>query len=149
MFQYSFVARGADGNVHKGSIEAADAATAKNALQEQYADVLDIVKLDLPLGDENIYTYLPLVTTLRMYCGWILVFLLPLYGIGVPLLLRKPGTYFFSAWIASEVFKDIACTAFLFLLGTSLHRLVRGEIIMGLFLTICGLAVLLCFLQFT
>jgi hypothetical protein len=86
--------------------------------------------------------YYPLLTTLRLYGGWLLAW----YGLFVALgyyahVRTMPWSIpFVEAFFLSPLIFSFTVAIFLFLLLTSIHRAIHGKLISGALLTIVGVA---------
>ncbi len=144
MQRFSYVARAQDGSLSRGTIEARGINIARSSLLQTYTDILDLEALPPDAADTGpAYRYLPLVETLRLYCGWLFALLFVLYGVGAPLLLfwhvQNP---LLREWVLAPLFNDVALAAFLFLLATALHKAMRGGMILALLLCLLSMAAL-------
>jgi len=91
--------------------------------------------------------YFPIIDTLRLYAGWllagyILAFALGSYQAFKPLPFEIP---YVLAFLTSPLILSFCLAAFLFLLFTDLHRLLRRGIFKGLVLTVLGAGVFVLF----
>ena len=85
--------------------------------------------------------------TLRLYAGWWLAWYLLMYAIGTyqrlhPLPVRIE---FFEKIAGSGLLLNLALATFLFLLLSSVHRRLQGEILSGVALTVIGMGLFLLF----
>lgn len=100
-----------------------------------------------PLLTREQSSYLPLIDTLRLYAGWLLawyglVYLLGFYRSVDRLSVDLP---FIDELYQSALVLRFAFGTFLFLLLTSIHRLLRGGLLLGCILLLAGIAVMLLF----
>lgn len=84
--------------------------------------------------------YYPLIDTLRLYAGWLLAWYSVVFAIGA---YQSRGTLPFHsdliAGLASSItVLSLAFATFLFLMLSSLHRLIHGGILKGFLLTLLG-----------
>ena len=129
MQSFSYVARGADGTLNRGTIESEDVLAARAALSNRFEDILDLQQLRAP--EETLeYAYYPLVATLRLYAGWLLA-LIVVFDVLGPLF----------GWQQHVLFRDIACAAFVFLLGTTLHKIASGGAILAVLLSVACIGI--------
>jgi hypothetical protein len=92
------------------------------------------------VGEEPIRTqeYYPLIETLRLYAGWLLAWYIVVYALGSYLSLNEvPWTpMILSDLVESPVLQLFTLGAFLFLLGTTIHRMLGRGVLKGIILTI-------------
>ncbi len=86
-------------------------------------------------------TYHPLLTTLRLYAGWLLAWYALFVTVGYYAHVRSlPWDIpFVEAFFISPLIFSFTVSIFLFLLLTSIHRAIHGRAISALLLTACGI----------
>ncbi|MEK7218663.1 MAG: hypothetical protein AAB728_04325 [Patescibacteria group bacterium] len=91
--------------------------------------------------------YFPLMDTLRLYAGWLLAWYFVIYALaGYQVTRRLPFRIgLLEDFLASTLVAQISATLFLFLLFTSLHRAVRGGVLLGFLLGLVGVIGILLF----
>lgn len=87
------------------------------------------------------FGYLPLVETVRLYCGWLLAWYAVIYGLGSSQAMHRLP---FEIPYVPELFASLlifrfTLGAFLFLLASSLHRAIGGGVWKGIGLALIGL----------
>lgn len=148
METFSYVARAQDGSLTRGTIDAKNGGSARASLLSQYADILDLTALPKDqMVSGPLYQYFPLVETLRLYSGWLFAILFALYAVGAQMVLywnmRLPLV---RQWVEAPLFRDVALASFLFLLATSLHKILRGRTVLALLLLLLSLGALAVFM---
>ncbi len=88
-------------------------------------------------------SYAPLVSTLRLYAGWLLGWYLLLYALGSYQALRSLPLRLslLDDFLSSSLLAEISLAVFLFLLLTSLHKTIKGGAILGILF--CAIGVIL------
>lgn len=86
--------------------------------------------------------YASLLDTFRIYAGWLLAWYFLIYAFGSLLVLREnaPDIPFLYALFVSPVVLLFSLCAFLFLLLSSVHRMLKGNTGMGIILALLGIA---------
>ena len=89
---------------------------------------------------ESARDYYPLSDTIRLYCGWLLAFLSAIYAVGAYQSLRGLPweSPLIAEWFESPLILHAAFLAFLYLLLSSVHRLLGRGLWSGLLLMILG-----------
>jgi hypothetical protein len=93
------------------------------------------------VGSHPLKKYFPLLSTLRLYAGWLLAW----YGLFVAL-----GYYstfrtlpfeipLVMSFYTSPLIFSVTVAVFLFLLSTTIHRAINGKLASGLILTVAGI----------
>ncbi len=92
-------------------------------------------------------SYTPLVETLRLYAGWLLVWYFIVYALGAIQLTRHlpVRSLVVESLFSSSLIADCSCGFFLFLLCSSLHRRMGGGILLAMCLFLAGVVFLLLF----
>ncbi|MDD5025796.1 MAG: hypothetical protein PHH13_00280 [Candidatus Peribacteraceae bacterium] len=101
----------------------------------------------LPPAPPAMRVYFPIIDTLRLYAGWllagyILAFALGSYQAFKPLPFEIP---YVMAFLTSPLILSFCLAAFLFLLFTDLHRLLKRGVFKGFVLTILAAGVFVLF----
>ncbi len=91
--------------------------------------------------------YFPLLDTLRLYAGWLLawyclIYILGLYQQSKPLPFRIP---YVQALLLSPIVLTFTLASFLFLLGTTLQKLIHKGKISGSLISIVGVVIFLLY----
>ena len=84
--------------------------------------------------------YYPLTDTIRLYCGWLLAFLGIIYVVGGYQALRSlpVESPLIQEWAESPLILHAAFLAFLYLLLSSVHRMLGRGLWKGLLLLLIG-----------
>lgn len=92
--------------------------------------------------------YHSLVDTLRLYAGWLLACLAVIFALGSYQTVRALPYEFdlLHEWVESAVILRVAFMTFIFLLLSSVHRLLGGGVWRGTLLTIVGFAAIALFM---
>lgn len=166
---FAYSARGSDGQVRHGSIDADNVQAARLALSQMNLIPVELRETETtnrqvhwrvtedgsptapdgtpPPGSSPTKTFAPLVDTFRLYAGWLvawyaLVFLLGWYVEHGGFPLQIP---FLTDLFHSSLVLHFALAAFLFLCLTSLHRAIGRGVLRGLLLTVAGVSAFLFF----
>lgn len=109
------------------------------------APVMKQAAVTSPTSQEHssILQYLPLVSTLRLYAGWLLAWYGLFVGLGYYATVRSLplDIPFVMSFYASPLIFTITVAVFLFLLFTEIQRVIHGKLISGVVLTVSGFAV--------
>lgn len=91
--------------------------------------------------------YYPLTSTMRLYAGWLLAWYFALYALAGYQVTRSLPFRFplLDDVLSSTLVAQISMGLFLFLLLTSLHRALRGGVLLGITLTFFGVILALLF----
>ena len=91
--------------------------------------------------------YHPLIDTLRLYAGWLLACLFVIYAVGGYQQLRQfPFRLsILDEWTASPMILSVTLVTFLFLLLSSVHRVMGRGFWKGLALAVMGFGVMVGF----
>ena len=91
--------------------------------------------------------YHPLLDTLRLYAGWLLACLSAVFAVGSYQQLRSfpYRLSILDEWVQSPLIRQATFLTFLFLLLSSMHRLVGGGVWKGAGLGAMGFALLVVF----
>ena len=94
--------------------------------------------------------YYPLGDTARLYAGWLLAFLLALYAAAGLQWTRSLPFHItiLEDWLFSGAIRNVTFFTFLFLLLSTIHRLLSGGIWKGIGLAIVGFALMAAFMAF-
>lgn len=95
---------------------------------------------DTSPGIEEPQAYYPLISTLRLYAGWLLAWyavfvMLGYYSLNREVPLQIP---FVAAFSSSPLIFTFTVATFLFLLLSSLHRAMHGRLVSGIMFTVIG-----------
>ena len=90
------------------------------------------------------HEYHALLSTFRLYAGWLLACLLAVFAAGSYQQLRSLPVRFpiLDEWMDSAMLRDVLLVTFLFLLLSSMHQLLRGGFWKGILLTAGGFALM-------
>lgn len=88
------------------------------------------------------HEYHPLLDTLRLYAGWLFALLFVVFSVGIFQQTRELPWEFplLDEWVASPLILQVSLLTFLFLLLSTVHRLVGRGMWKGLALAIIGFA---------
>lgn len=163
MTQYSYTATGSDNSDTSGTVDALSLQAARDAIIAKGLDPIEIYqtppdgaipsKGDSPKSTMSIKSsksdaaYLPLFETLRLYAGWLLAWYALIYIIGayqftksLPFRIPYAESLFLSPLVLSFTF-----AAFLFLLLSSIYKMLGSKKIIGFLLTVIGIATFLLY----
>ena len=98
------------------------------------------------MSDQS-HDYHPLIDTLRLYAGWLLACLFVIYAVGGYQQLRQfPFRLsILDEWTASPMILSVTLVTFLFLLLSSVHRVMGRGFWKGLALAVMGFGVMVGF----
>lgn len=94
--------------------------------------------------------YAPFISTLRLYAGWLLAWYFLIYAFGSYSELQELSFEipYVEQLFLSPVILLFACGAYLFLVLTSLHRMLGGGFAKGLLCTVLGVMMFGLFWQY-
>lgn len=172
MPSFAYIARTNAGTLERGSLTAPDAEEAREILRKRNLFVEELqteqgqrVQVRFPptvlpwsttetdepssasSADLEPVEYVPLLDTLRLFAGWLLAWYAVVYLIGSFQRAGKlpSGLPFVEGLFLSPLVLRFAFGTYLFLLLTSLHRILGGGVGKGLLLTVVGVAMLVGF----
>ena len=149
---FTYTARRADGTSTQGQIDAVSTQAARDVLKEINLEVEELHEATLsekqtakpPLAKRMppffSKTYFPLVETLRIYAGWLLALLSVAYILGAYQYTKELpiDLPFVGGLIFSPLLLQVALLSFLILLLSSVHRALKGSMLMGSVLVFVG-----------
>ncbi len=119
-------------------------------LHSVWVEVPDVSEGKKNFDGEN-RTYAPLIDTLRLYAGWLLVWYFIVYALGAVQLTRHLPVHslIVSSLFSSQVIANCAFGVFLFLLFSALHRVTGGGALRAILLFLAGAVFLFLFISNT
>lgn len=159
MTDYSYTATAGDGKETSGNVQALSLQAAREKIVGMDLDPIEIYQTptDSPAKEviskpkvqaqKSDVAYLPLFETMRLYAGWLLAWYALIYIIGayqfsksLPFRIPYAESLFLSPLVLSFTF-----AAFLFLMLSSVYKVLGRKKIVGFLLTVIGIATFLLY----